>query len=144
MGKLRWVWRKFWVRNHNLLYCPAVFGHFSPASVQTNPINQSSQSWLIVNQSINQRKSTMEVYAWLIDLIRRRKNWPTGMISGWVQKVTEHHGTIQFLSAPFFHVFLQSKKKDFPLLWLFPVRLVDLRRKCSFLANWGGGVLQCR
>ena len=41
-----------------LLYCPAVFGHFSPAprknrSCNTNPINQSSQSSLIVNQSIN-------------------------------------------------------------------------------------------
>ena len=32
----------------------------------------------------------MKVYAWLIDLIHRRKNCPTGMISGWVQKVTEH------------------------------------------------------
>ena len=28
----------------------------------------------------------MKVYPWLIDLIRRRKNFPTGMISGWVQK----------------------------------------------------------
>ena len=31
----------------------------------------------------------MEVYAWLMDLIPRQKNCPTGMISGWVQKVTE-------------------------------------------------------
>ena len=38
----------------------------------------------------------MKVYAWLIDLIHRRKNCPTGMISGWVQKVTEHRGTIQY------------------------------------------------
>ena len=38
----------------------------------------------------------MRVYAWLIDLIHRQKNCPTGMISGWVQKVTEHRGTIQY------------------------------------------------
>ena len=38
----------------------------------------------------------MRVYAWLIDLIHRGKNCPTGMISGWVQKVTEHRGTIQY------------------------------------------------
>ena len=37
----------------------------------------------------------MEVYAWLIDLIHRGKNCPTGMISGWVQKVTQHNGIIQ-------------------------------------------------
>ena len=35
----------------------------------------------------------MNVYAWLIDLIHCRKNCPPGMISGWVQKVTEHRGT---------------------------------------------------
>ena len=39
----------------------------------------------------------MKVYAWLIDLIHRRKNCPTGMISGWVQKVTEHRRTIPVL-----------------------------------------------
>ena len=39
----------------------------------------------------------MEVHAWLIDLIHRRKNCPTGMISGWVQKVTEHCGTMQYV-----------------------------------------------
>ena len=38
----------------------------------------------------------MKVYAWLIDLNHRRRNCPTGMISGWVQKVTEHRGTKQF------------------------------------------------
>ena len=41
----------------------------------------------------------MKVYAWLIDLIHRRKNCPTGMISGWVQKMTEHCGTIQYLQG---------------------------------------------
>ena len=35
----------------------------------------------------------MKVYAWLIDLIRRRKNCPTGVISGWV---TEHREIIQY------------------------------------------------
>ena len=40
-------------------------------------------------------KSTLD---WLIDLIHRRKNCPTGMISRWVQKVTEHHGTILYVS----------------------------------------------
>ena len=39
----------------------------------------------------------MKVYAWLIDLVQRRKNCPTGMIFGWVQKVTEHRGTIQYI-----------------------------------------------
>ena len=34
----------------------------------------------------------MKVYAWLIDLIHRRENCPTGMISGRVQKVTQHNG----------------------------------------------------
>ena len=33
---------------------------------------------------------------WLIDLIHCRKNCPTGTISGWVQKVTEHRGTVQY------------------------------------------------
>ena len=37
----------------------------------------------------------MKVYAWLIDLIHGRKNCPTGMIAGWVQKVTEHRRTKQ-------------------------------------------------
>ena len=37
----------------------------------------------------------MKVYAWLVDLIHRRKNCPTGMISGWVQKVTRHNGVKQ-------------------------------------------------
>ena len=41
----------------------------------------------------------MKVYAWLIDLIHRRKNCPPGMISGWVQKVTEHRES-------FWHIFL--------------------------------------
>ena len=36
----------------------------------------------------------MKVYAWLIDLIHRRKNCPTGMIPGGSQKVTEHRETI--------------------------------------------------
>ena len=39
----------------------------------------------------------LKVYPWLIDLIHCRKNCPTGMISGWVRKVTEHRGTIQYL-----------------------------------------------
>ena len=43
----------------------------------------------------------MKVYAWLIDLIHCRKNCPTGMISGWIQKVTEHCGTIQYINLFF-------------------------------------------
>ena len=52
---------------------------------------------LTYRQSINQstERFTMKVYAWLIDLIHCQENCPTGMISGWVQKVTEHRGTIQ-------------------------------------------------
>ena len=43
-----------------LLCYPVMSSHFSPAPVKnrscgTNPINQSRQSWLIVNQSINQK-----------------------------------------------------------------------------------------
>ena len=48
----------------------------------------------------------MHFYAWLIDLIHRRKNWPTGMISGWVQKVTEHRGTKQYMVNTLHCVFL--------------------------------------
>ena len=88
---------------NQVMYCPAVFGHFSPPpprenrSCGTHPINQSSQNRLTVNQTIN-RKVTMKVYAWLIDLIHRRRNCPMGMISGWVQKVTQHNGIIQCAS----------------------------------------------
>ena len=32
----------------------------------------------------------------MIDLIHCRKNCPTGIIFGWVQKVTDHRGTIQY------------------------------------------------
>ena len=72
-----------------LLYCPAVFGHFSPAPVKTDrAVRIFTDFWLA--------RFTIKVYAWLIDSIHRRKNCPTEMISGWVQKVTEHHGTIQY------------------------------------------------
>ena len=57
---------------------------------QTNQVKVNLSS---INQSI--KRFTIKFYAWLIDLIHRRKNCPTGMISGWVQKVTEHRGTIQ-------------------------------------------------
>ena len=59
----------------------------------------------------------MEVYAWLIDLIRRRKNCPTGMIFGWVQKVTQHHGTIQYFWSIAFGVCLnlaEIRSKPYP------------------------------
>ena len=41
---------------------------------------------------------------WLIDRLidwfdSPSKNCPTGMISGWVQKMTEHHGTIQYTTV---------------------------------------------
>ena len=38
----------------------------------------------------------IRVYAWLIDLIYRRKNCPTGMTSGRVQKVAQQNGIIQY------------------------------------------------
>ena len=41
----------------------------------------------------------MKVYAWLIDLIHGRKNCPRGMISGWVEKGTEHRGTLQYMTS---------------------------------------------
>ena len=70
----------------------------------SGPIKQSIKMSFFDNRSgrlirsINQstERFAMKVYAWLIDLIHRRKNFPTGMISGWVQKVTEHQGTIQY------------------------------------------------
>ena len=81
------------------LYCPTVFGHICPAPVKTDravriqQTNQVKVNFSSINQSTE--RFTMKVHAWLIDLIHRRKNCPTGMISGWVQKVTEHRGTIQ-------------------------------------------------
>ena len=36
---------------------------------------------------------------WLINSIHRRKNCPTGMISGWVQKVTQHNGIIHKIQS---------------------------------------------
>ena len=58
-----------------------------------NPINQSSQTWLTVNQAINR-----EDYAWLIDFAHFRENCPTGLIPEWMQKVTEHDGIMQYNS----------------------------------------------
>ena len=65
--------------------------------------NKPIKSKLTHRQSINQstERFTLEVYAWLIDLIHRRKNCPMGMISGWVQKATEHSGTKQYDVANF-------------------------------------------
>ena len=38
----------------------------------------------------------MKVHAWLVDFAHCRENCPTGMISGWVRKVTQHNGVIQY------------------------------------------------
>ena len=38
----------------------------------------------------------MKVYAWLIDFTRFRENCPMGIISEWMQKVTQHNGIIQY------------------------------------------------
>ena len=68
------------------LYCPAVFGHFihpppphKSRSGGTNPTNQSSQSSLIINQSINQAKDFQwkSRLDWLI-LIHRWEKLPHG------------------------------------------------------------------
>ena len=53
----------------------------------------------------------MKVYAWLIDLIHRRKNCPTGMISGWVQKVTQHNGIIQYMYEWFVQGSIPRRRK---------------------------------
>ena len=72
---------------------------FSPAPVKTDhavriqSTNQVKINLSSIKQSI--KSFTMKVYAWLIDLVHRQKNCSTGMIFGWVQKVTEHRGTIQ-------------------------------------------------
>ena len=92
-----------YMQKSKVLYHPLMLSHFSPAprknrSGNTNPINQSSQSYFFVNQSINQsiERFTMEVYAWLIDWFSPLlEKLPPGMISGWVQKMTQHNGTIQ-------------------------------------------------
>ena len=41
----------------------------------------------------------MKGHAWLIDLIHCWENCPTGMLSGWVQKVIEHCGTVQYIEG---------------------------------------------
>ena len=90
-----------------VLYGPAVFAHFSSAPVKTDRA--------VRIQKTNQVQSfTMKVYAWLIDLIHRRKNCPTGMIPGWVQKVTEHRGTIQYANADVLCKAIQRKKSLAP------------------------------
>ena len=84
-GKIQWK-KTFRVPFYDELYCPAV------RIQQTNQVKVNSSS---INQSTE--RFTMKVYAWLIDLMHCRKNCPTGMISGWVRKVTEHRGTISVL-----------------------------------------------
>ena len=69
----------------------------------------------------------MKVYAWLIDLIHRRKNCPTGMISGWVQKVVEHHGTMQFL----YQVFHFEKVTRVSQAKVETMISGDISKKCS-------------
>ena len=60
----------------------------------------------------------MKIYAWLIDLIHRRKNCPAGMISGWVQKVTQHNGMIQCLFGNKFSFQASLYARDFSVDWL--------------------------
>ena len=59
--------------------------------------NKPVKSKLTCRQSINQstKRFTIKVYAWLIDFAHFWENCPTGMISGWVQNVTQHNGIIQ-------------------------------------------------
>ena len=93
-----------------VLYCPTVLSHFSPAPVKADHAvwiqytNQVKVNFSSINQSIERTCyevpspslwAFVVIVDWLIDLIHRRKKFPTGMISGWVQKVTEHRGTIQ-------------------------------------------------
>ena len=75
---------------YGMILCgPAVFGHFNPAPVKTDrAVRICMDLWVY--------RFTSKVCAWLIDLIHRRKNCSTGMISGWVQKVTEHRWVIQY------------------------------------------------
>ena len=40
---------------------------------------------------------TIEVYSWLIDWMQCMKNCLMGMISGWVQKLTEHRGQSKYM-----------------------------------------------
>ena len=69
----------------------------------------------------------MKVYAWLIDLIHCRKNCPTGMISGWVQKVTEHRGTKQYCSSLFFLKIFPQQYGFIPIMKRYNDGNVDLR-----------------
>ena len=72
-----------------ILYGPAVFGHSSPAPIKTDRAVR-------IRTDLCTSRFTIKVYAWLTDSIHRRKNCPTGMISGWVQKVTQHRETILY------------------------------------------------
>ena len=66
-----------------------MFGHFSPAPVKIDhPVRIQ---WTNQVKAL-QWKSTLD---WLI-YSTVGKNCPTGMISGWIQKVTEHRGTTQY------------------------------------------------
>ena len=101
--KFRRVGDILWRFNLMIMYYPVMLSHFSPAPVKQivrYESNKPVKSKLTYRQSIKQstERFTMKVYAWLIDLIHRRKNCPTGMISGWVQKVTRHNGTLQYYS----------------------------------------------
>ena len=79
----------------------------------------------------------MKVYPWLIDLIHRRKNGPTGMISEWVQKVTEHRGAIQWKSK-----FTDDFKKLFLIFFLFLLqRHAEFRNVDASLAGWHGATV---
>ena len=105
-GDLQWSLRLYTHCAHcplvRTLFCPAVFGHFSPPPwkhIGRYESNKPIKSKLTYRQSINQPKdlqwkSTLD---WLIDLIHGRKHCLTGMISGWVLKVTEHRGTTQYV-----------------------------------------------
>ena len=80
-----------------------------------NESNKPTESKSTFRQSINQSIDRLQwkVHAWLIDLIHRRENCPTGMISGWVQKVTEHRGTIKnfcdYIRSIFSPVFIRDE-----------------------------------
>ena len=59
----------------------------------------------------------MKVYAWLIDLIHRRKTCPMGMISGWVQKSDQIHVHEKKWHKIWHHIRFRNEKFLFFFQW---------------------------
>ena len=83
----------------------------------------------------------MKVYAWLIDLIHRLKSCPTGMISGWVQKVTQHNGIVQYVTLHWRFLHAHNALATRAVRTLPKARVIFLlkfwRNSARFAQHWG-------